>query len=192
MTTARSSAVGQPIPGPTALSTCDGLVEPGRFGSQLPGRPCILERSGLRRAWADSSNTSGGSLAEIHPNHREHTRVATGPGDRSQIREELPLSTRVHELAKELGLKSPELLERIQKLGPGRQGQQLGQSRSGHGRADQGVDAANRRAGRAPQRPARSGRVAGSAAAAVSLAGAAARGELDGSVGTKAGGHGRR
>ncbi len=37
--------------------------------------------------------------------------------NRSQIREELPLSTRVHELAKELGLKSQELLERIQKWG---------------------------------------------------------------------------
>src|SRR4029077_20039571 len=33
------------------------------------------------------------------------------------IREELPLSTRVHELAKELGLKSQELLEQIQKWG---------------------------------------------------------------------------
>ena len=40
-----------------------------------------------------------------------------GLGNRSQIREELPLSTRVHELAKELGLKSQELLERIQKWG---------------------------------------------------------------------------
>ena len=40
-----------------------------------------------------------------------------GLGNRGQIREELPLSTRVHELAKELGLKSQELLERIQKWG---------------------------------------------------------------------------
>src|SRR4051794_9946600 len=38
------------------------------------------------------------------------------PG-RSLVEEELPLSTRVHELAKELGLKSQELLERIQKWG---------------------------------------------------------------------------
>ena len=53
----------------------------------------------------------------INPNHREHTRVAAGLGNRGQIREELPLSTRVHELAKELGLKSQELLERIQKWG---------------------------------------------------------------------------
>ena len=30
----------------------------------------------------------------------------TDPEDRNSIREELPLSTRVHELAKELGLKS--------------------------------------------------------------------------------------
>src|ERR1017187_1724719 len=45
------------------------------------------------------------------------SRVATGSGDRNQIREELPLSTRVHELAKELGLKSAELLERIQGWG---------------------------------------------------------------------------
>jgi len=36
---------------------------------------------------------------------------------RSKLREELPLSTRVHELAKELGLKSQELLERIQNWG---------------------------------------------------------------------------
>ena len=36
---------------------------------------------------------------------------------RSRIRDELPLSTRVHELAKELGLKTQELLERIQKWG---------------------------------------------------------------------------
>ena len=36
---------------------------------------------------------------------------------RSKLREELPLSTRVHELAKELGLKSPELLDRIRKWG---------------------------------------------------------------------------
>ena len=52
-------------------------------------------------------------------NHRTPctTRVESGPGDRSRIREELPLSTRVHELAKELGLKSQELLERIQKWG---------------------------------------------------------------------------
>ena len=45
------------------------------------------------------------------------TLVATDRGDRNQIREELPLSTRVHELAKELGLKSAELLERIQGWG---------------------------------------------------------------------------
>ena len=40
--------------------------------------------------------------------------VALGRGP---IQEELPLSTRVHELAKELGLKSPDLLDRIQKWG---------------------------------------------------------------------------
>ena len=40
-----------------------------------------------------------------------------GLGNRGQIREELPLSTRIHELAKELGLKSQELIERIQKWG---------------------------------------------------------------------------
>ena len=54
---------------------------------------------------------------EINPNNREDTPVVAGLGNRSQIREELPLSTRVHELAKELGLKSQELLERIQKWG---------------------------------------------------------------------------
>ena len=44
-------------------------------------------------------------------------RVVTVTTIRSLLREELPLSTRVHELAKELGLKSQELLERIQKWG---------------------------------------------------------------------------
>src|SRR3981081_907349 len=40
------------------------------------------------------------------------------PSDgRGPTQEELPLSTRVHELARELGLKSQELLERIQKWG---------------------------------------------------------------------------
>src|SRR5258707_9444001 len=40
------------------------------------------------------------------------------PSDgRGPTQEELPLSTRVHELAKELGLKSPDLLDRIQKWG---------------------------------------------------------------------------
>ncbi len=53
----------------------------------------------------------------INPNHREDTQVAAGLGNRGRSREELPLSTRVHELAKELGLKSQELLERIQKWG---------------------------------------------------------------------------
>ena len=50
-------------------------------------------------------------------NHRACIRVATDPEDRNSILEELPLSTRVHELAKELGLKSAELLERIQNWG---------------------------------------------------------------------------
>ncbi len=54
---------------------------------------------------------------QINPNISEYPPVAAGLGNRSQIREELPLSTRVHELAKELGLKSQELLERIQKWG---------------------------------------------------------------------------
>src|SRR5262249_12122510 len=57
--------------------------------------------------------TSYRILADTHaPN-----RVETNPGDRNRVREELPLSMRVHELAKELGLKSHELLERIQKEG---------------------------------------------------------------------------
>src|SRR5580704_6716097 len=50
-------------------------------------------------------------------NHRVNTQVAAGLGHRNRSPEELPLSTRVHELAKELGLKSQELLERIQKWG---------------------------------------------------------------------------
>src|SRR5690348_1305612 len=57
--------------------------------------------------------TSDRILADTHaPN-----RVETNPGDRNRVREEFPLSMRVHELAKELGLKSHELLERIQKEG---------------------------------------------------------------------------
>ena len=39
------------------------------------------------------------------------------PGKPESNPEELPLSTRVHELAKELGLKSQDLLDRIQKWG---------------------------------------------------------------------------
>ena len=53
----------------------------------------------------------------IYPNHRDDTQVAAGLGNRDRSREELPLSIRVHELAKELGLKSQELIERIQKWG---------------------------------------------------------------------------
>src|SRR5947209_20193376 len=51
----------------------------------------------------------GGRSAE------SHTDRSTGPHRPNQ--EELPLSTRVHELAKELGLKSQELLDRIQRWG---------------------------------------------------------------------------
>ncbi len=40
-----------------------------------------------------------------------------GRAGRGPTQEELPLSTRVHELAKELGLKSQELLDRIQNWG---------------------------------------------------------------------------
>ena len=54
---------------------------------------------------------------DSEPSEYRAARVATDLGDRNQIREELPLSTRVHELAKELGLKSAELLERIQGWG---------------------------------------------------------------------------
>src|SRR5215469_2835822 len=53
----------------------------------------------------------------IDPNHRVDTQVAAGLGLQNRSREELPLSTRVHELAKELGLKSQELLDRIQRWG---------------------------------------------------------------------------
>ena len=55
----------------------------------------------------------GAGWREIYLNHRAYTRVVTDPEHRNSILEELPLSTRVHELAKELGLKSAELLERI-------------------------------------------------------------------------------
>ena len=53
----------------------------------------------------------------IIENTTTQTRVESIPGDRSRVREELPLSMRVHELAKELGMKSQELLDRIQKEG---------------------------------------------------------------------------
>ena len=62
-------------------------------------------------------HNSGGTLARDLPEPSRIHPGRDGPGDRNQIREELPLSTRVHELAKELGLKSPELLERIQNWG---------------------------------------------------------------------------
>ena len=64
----------------------------------------------------------------INPNHREDTQVAAGLGNRGRSREELPLSTRVHELAKELGLKSQELLRAHSEVGARRQGQPVGQS----------------------------------------------------------------
>src|SRR3954451_9824824 len=59
----------------------------------------------------------------VRPGESDHTNRTTdrsgrtGRLGRSPTQEELPLSTRVHELAKELGLKSQELLERIQKWG---------------------------------------------------------------------------
>src|SRR5947209_11849821 len=57
--------------------------------------------------------TSNRILADTHAPNRDES----SPVDRSRVREELPLSMRVHELAKELGLKSHELLDRIQKEG---------------------------------------------------------------------------
>ena len=50
-------------------------------------------------------------------NHGFMPQVVFSTTIRNKLREELPLSTRVHELAKELGLKSQELLERIQNWG---------------------------------------------------------------------------
>ena len=91
----------------------------GPFGSQLPGRRCILEIAGSTRIprAGHSSEQTGRDYSRKISEPSRCTRVATDPGDRNQIREELPLSTRVHELAKELGLKSAELLERIQSWG---------------------------------------------------------------------------
>src|SRR5215469_17048436 len=56
-------------------------------------------------------------LNQSAANNHAPDRVESSPVDRSRVREELPLSMRVHELAKELGLKSHELLDRIQKEG---------------------------------------------------------------------------
>ena len=60
--------------------------------------------------WTDCSPANG-------LNYQKQPRVVTDLDEWNRIREELPLSTRVHELAKELGLKSAELLERIQSWG---------------------------------------------------------------------------
>ncbi len=69
------------------------------------------ERRGPR--FSQRECDQGAGWREIYLNHRAYTRVVTDPEHRNSILEELPLSTRVHELAKELGLKSAELLERI-------------------------------------------------------------------------------
>ena len=82
----------------------------------MPARLRTTVRVGLIR---DGHQQDASEGIVIGTNDHANTRICPGRGlgDRSQIREELPLSTRVHELAKELGLKSQELLERIQKWG---------------------------------------------------------------------------
>ena len=74
------------------------------------------------------------------PRPIELSRVPAGNRRRS-TQEVLPLSTRVHELAKELGLKSQEFsLDRIQEWELPRQGQPASAPRPHDGGADQAVD----------------------------------------------------
>jgi hypothetical protein len=86
-------------------------VAPSRNEHGWPSSKRVLEK--------DQHNGSAAGIGtdEINPNIGIDTQVAVGLGHRDQVSEELPLSTRVHELAKELGLKSQELIERIQKWG---------------------------------------------------------------------------
>ena len=118
-------------------------------------------------------------------NHRACIRVATDPEDRNSILEELPLSTRVHELAKELGLKSAELLERIQNWG-------LDVKASNFASLDSAtVDRIKDLSGQAASGsgpvspPQQCAGGAGTAADTSSLAGAAGQGEPDGRAGCK-------
>ncbi len=62
------------------------------------------------------------------------------------------MSTRVHELAKELGLKSPELLDRIQKAGLDVKASAPCGRRAGHGGSDQADDQGDVRDGCTPRR----------------------------------------
>ena len=77
----------------------------------------------------------------IIENTPTQTRVESSPGGWSRVREELPLSMRVHELAKELGMKSQELLDRIQREGLDVKLSALGELGSFHGGEDQGLGA---------------------------------------------------
>ena len=80
------------------------------------GEPTKIQPPGGRLPSSARAETAG-SRREV-PVSREFMPGAVPiTAIRSWLREELPLSTRVHELAKELGLKSQELLERIQKWG---------------------------------------------------------------------------
>ena len=87
--------------------------------SRRPRRPALLSRPAPSPCRAGSARVApelglvDRSAEYIIPIDR------AGPAEsgRSPTQEELPLSTRVHELAKELGLKSQELLDRIQKWG---------------------------------------------------------------------------
>ena len=116
---------------PPERSPAGPVVHPRPFSRhpvRYPGcTPLLLVPGRLpvkRRTWTENgfqtitpADQAGIGTDEINPNHSELTRVVSGPGSRSHVREELPLSTRVHELAKELNLKSQELLDRIQKWG---------------------------------------------------------------------------
>ena len=68
-------------------------------------------------AAVDRPNPTRRSRGKVSVSNESIPWVVVFTAIRSRLREELPLSTRVHELAKELGLKTQELLERIQKWG---------------------------------------------------------------------------
>ena len=110
-----TEAVEQNEPGAAGRVAAGSGAEPA--ARPRVSNPPSTSRSTRRSGEGRRSGRRRILIQMINPNHREDTQVAAGLGNRSQIREELPLSTRVHELAKELGLKSQELLERIQKWG---------------------------------------------------------------------------
>ena len=127
-------------------------------------------------------------LGEIRLNHRisqPGSRLTSG--DRNQIREELPLSTRVHELAKELGLKSAELLERIQGWGLDVKASNFASLDPATVDRIRELSAASAIGPEPPRRCRAAHRVGRAGSAAVGLASPARPTELDGAAGDQAG-----